>query len=131
MGGARGWPEFDETGGAPGRGRGRARPRAHLGSGSGRSWSRGVVGEGVGLRSAVTAAAARVDGEDDSWLGNARVLEPLQGLGKGGRWLVGSGTHGRSSSVKGRNGGRRLGARPRGSNGAFYRLRARPVLMAR
>jgi hypothetical protein len=74
--GLHGWPESGEAGGAPGRGKGQARPRAHLGSGGGRSWGGGVAGEGARQRSAVTAAVARFNDEDDSWLGNAWVLEP-------------------------------------------------------
>jgi hypothetical protein len=41
------------------------------------------------------AASARLDSESDSWLGNARVLEHQQGLGTGGKWLVGSVSRGR------------------------------------
>jgi hypothetical protein len=41
----------------------------------GQSWSGGVNGEGARRLSVVTVAAARGDGEEDSLLGNARVLE--------------------------------------------------------
>jgi hypothetical protein len=64
-----------ETDGAPGRGRGQARPHAHLGPGGSRSWGGGVASEGARRRPTVVAAAARVDGEGNSQLGNKWVLE--------------------------------------------------------
>jgi hypothetical protein len=87
-----------------------------------------VTDEGARRRSAVTAAAAQVDGEEDSRLGNARVLELQQGLRKGGRWLAGSGY---SWTVEFGEGAAmaagRLGARPRGGRGGLNRARARPA----
>jgi hypothetical protein len=66
---------FRQADHAPGRGGSRARPHAHLGCRGGRGSSGGGSGEGTRWWPAVAAAAARVDGEEDSWLGNARVLE--------------------------------------------------------
>jgi hypothetical protein len=81
MGGG-GWPESGEAGGAPGRGDGRARPRPHLWRRGGRSWGGWVAGEGARWRPAVTIAAARGDGEEGVWLGNAQPGAVLSVLGK-------------------------------------------------
>jgi hypothetical protein len=79
----------------------------------------------------VAAAVARGDGEEDSRMGNARVLELWQGLRKGGRLLAGSGylwtvEFGERATMA--NG--RLGAHPRGGRGGLNRARARPAVTA-